>query len=93
MVNGYTQVDSPDNLVYLDDPRMTVFWEALTALDTLKIYALKTAPAFEAALYAGLRLAGPVDASIRGCVTTMVPYRVRWSSGKGAGGTRRRHGR
>jgi predicted TIM-barrel fold metal-dependent hydrolase len=34
MVNGYTQVDSPDNLVYLDDPRMTVFWEALTALDT-----------------------------------------------------------
>jgi predicted TIM-barrel fold metal-dependent hydrolase len=34
MVNGYTQVDSPDNLIYLDDPRMTVFWEALTALDT-----------------------------------------------------------
>src|SRR5262249_21050066 len=27
----------------------------------LKIYALKTAPAFEAALYAGLRLAGPAD--------------------------------
>jgi geranylgeranyl pyrophosphate synthase len=36
--------------------------KALTALDALKIYALKTAPAFEAALYAGLRLAGPADA-------------------------------
>ncbi|MEX2120049.1 MAG: polyprenyl synthetase family protein [Pirellulales bacterium] len=33
----------------------------LTPLDALKIYALKTAPAFEAALYAGLRLAGPAD--------------------------------
>lgn len=29
--------------------------------DALKIYALKTAPAFEAALLAGARLAGPVD--------------------------------
>jgi geranylgeranyl diphosphate synthase, type II len=29
--------------------------------DALKIYALKTAPAFEAALYCGLRLAGPAD--------------------------------
>jgi geranylgeranyl pyrophosphate synthase len=36
--------------------------KSLTALDALKIYALKTAPAFEAALYAGLRLAGPVEA-------------------------------
>jgi geranylgeranyl pyrophosphate synthase len=36
--------------------------KALTALDALKIYALKTAPAFDAALYAGLRLAGPADA-------------------------------
>jgi geranylgeranyl pyrophosphate synthase len=35
--------------------------KGLTALDALKIYALKTAPAFEAALYAGLRLAGPAD--------------------------------
>lgn len=35
--------------------------KTLTALDALKIYALKTAPAFEAALYAGLRLAGPAD--------------------------------
>lgn len=33
----------------------------LTPLDALKIYALKTAPAFEAALYCGARLAGPVD--------------------------------
>jgi geranylgeranyl diphosphate synthase, type II len=36
--------------------------KALTALDALKIYALKTSPAFEAALYSGLRLAGPADA-------------------------------
>ena len=36
--------------------------KTLTALDALKIYALKTAPAFEAALNAGLRLAGPADA-------------------------------
>ncbi len=35
--------------------------KTLTALDALKIYALKTAPAFEAALYSGLRLAGPAD--------------------------------
>jgi geranylgeranyl pyrophosphate synthase len=33
----------------------------LAPLDALKIYALKTAPAFEAAVYSGLRLAGPVD--------------------------------
>lgn len=36
--------------------------KTLTALDALKIYALKTAPAFEAALYSGIRLAGPVEA-------------------------------
>ena len=34
----------------------------LSSRDALNIYALKTAPAFEAALYAGLRLAGPVSA-------------------------------
>src|SRR5262245_29694809 len=34
---------------------------ALQPIDALKIYALKTAPAFEAALYAGVRLAGPAD--------------------------------
>jgi geranylgeranyl pyrophosphate synthase len=33
----------------------------LTPLDALKIYALKTAPAFEAALLAGARLAGPAE--------------------------------
>lgn len=39
----------------------------LVPLDALKIYALKTAPAFEAAVYSGLRLAGPVkDASFVG---------------------------
>jgi geranylgeranyl pyrophosphate synthase len=35
--------------------------KSLTALDALRIYALKTAPAFEAALYAGLRLVGEVE--------------------------------
>ena len=33
----------------------------LKPLDALKIYALKTAPAFEAALLSGARLAGPID--------------------------------
>lgn len=33
----------------------------LKPLDALKIYALKTSPAFEAALYSGVRLAGPAD--------------------------------
>ncbi len=36
--------------------------KSITALEALKIYALKTSPAFEAALYTGLRLAGPTDA-------------------------------
>ena len=35
--------------------------KALTPLDALKIYALKTSPAFEAALYSGVRLVGPAD--------------------------------
>jgi len=35
--------------------------KALSPLDALKIYALKTAPAFEAALYAGVRLAGDAE--------------------------------
>jgi len=34
----------------------------LSPADALKIYALKTAPAFEAALLCGLRCAGPIDA-------------------------------
>jgi len=33
----------------------------LKPIDALTIYALKTAPAFEAALLAGIRLAGPVE--------------------------------
>jgi geranylgeranyl pyrophosphate synthase len=33
----------------------------ISPLDALKIYALKTAPAFEAALFCGLRMAGPID--------------------------------
>ena len=33
----------------------------LKPIDALKVYALKTAPAFEAAFYTGLRLAGPAD--------------------------------
>lgn len=33
----------------------------LTPLDALKVYALKTAPAFEAALFTGARLAGDVE--------------------------------
>ena len=32
--------------------------QSLSALDALRIYALKTSPAFEAALYAGVRLGG-----------------------------------
>ncbi len=35
--------------------------KTLTPLDALKIYALKTAPAFEVALYAGVRLAGKAE--------------------------------
>lgn len=36
----------------------------LTPRDALKVYTLKTAPAFEVALYSGIRLAGPADAHI-----------------------------
>ncbi len=35
--------------------------QELRPIDALSIYALKTAPAFDAAFYAGLRLAGPAD--------------------------------
>lgn len=34
----------------------------LSPAEALRIYSLKTSPAFEAALYAGLRLAGPAEA-------------------------------
>jgi geranylgeranyl pyrophosphate synthase len=36
--------------------------ESITLLDVMQIYALKTSPAFEAALYAGMRMAGDVSA-------------------------------
>jgi len=39
--------------------------QALTPLDALKIYALKTSPAFEAALFAGVRLGGDADSIAR----------------------------
>jgi geranylgeranyl pyrophosphate synthase len=45
-------------LLWRDDAEKEV---ALQPIEALKIYALKTAPAFEAALYAGLRMAGPTD--------------------------------
>jgi geranylgeranyl pyrophosphate synthase len=45
-------------LLWRDEARTEV---SLQPIDALKIYALKTAPAFEAALYAGLRLAGPTE--------------------------------
>lgn len=35
--------------------------KSLTPLEALKIYALKTSPAFEASLYAGVRLAGSAE--------------------------------
>ncbi|MFK7821056.1 MAG: polyprenyl synthetase family protein [Planctomycetaceae bacterium] len=35
-------------------------WD-ITPLDALQIYALKTSPAFEAALFAGLRMAGDIE--------------------------------
>jgi geranylgeranyl pyrophosphate synthase len=44
-------------LLWRDSPN-----QSLTPLDALKIYALKTAPAFEAALYSGARLAGDASA-------------------------------
>ncbi len=43
-------------LLWRDSPS-----KRITPLDALKIYALKTAPAFEAAMFSGLRLAGPID--------------------------------
>jgi 2,3-dihydroxybenzoate decarboxylase len=33
MINGYSQVGSPENGVYLDDPMYQPFWEQLQALD------------------------------------------------------------
>ncbi|MDD4269572.1 MAG: polyprenyl synthetase family protein [Thermoguttaceae bacterium] len=70
----------------------------LTPLDALKIYALKTAPAFEAALYAGVRLAGPADPYVdlvaRFARHLGVAFQIQndlddWS---GEPGNKRRHG-
>jgi 2,3-dihydroxybenzoate decarboxylase len=33
LINGFSQIDTPDGVHYLDDDRFTPFWEALTALD------------------------------------------------------------
>ncbi|MDB5966744.1 MAG: o-pyrocatechuate decarboxylase [Polaromonas sp.] len=33
LVNGFSQVDSPDNCVYYDDPRYAGFWAGVEALD------------------------------------------------------------
>ena len=43
-----------------------MYWQSkptlgFTPVDALQIYALKTSPAFEAALYSGLRMAGPIE--------------------------------
>ncbi len=43
-------------LIWRDSPG-----KQLTPRDAIKIYSLKTAPAFEAALHTGLRLAGPAE--------------------------------
>lgn len=40
----------------------------LEPIDALRIYALKTAPAFEAAILAGARLAGPIDSGLKAAV-------------------------
>ncbi len=37
----------------------------LKPIDALKIYALKTSPAFEAAFYSGVRMAGPADQHVQ----------------------------
>ena len=42
---------------------------SFSPLDALQVYALKTSPAFEAALLAGLRLAGPVPDATREAVS------------------------
>jgi predicted TIM-barrel fold metal-dependent hydrolase len=51
MVNGYSQVDTADNLVYLDDERMTPLWEALIALG-IPLY-IHPRPSHNAAQYVG----------------------------------------
>ena len=33
LVNGFQQTQDPDKIIYLDDEKLTPFWESLTALD------------------------------------------------------------
>ncbi len=70
----------------------------LEPIDALRIYALKTAPAFEAALMAGIRLAGPVEpyreAAVRFCRHLGVAYQIvndldDWQTNQS---NKRRHG-
>lgn len=49
-------------MAWTGDPASALASDGLEPLDALQIYALKTSPAFEAALLSGLRLAGPIDA-------------------------------
>jgi predicted TIM-barrel fold metal-dependent hydrolase len=51
MVNGYSQIDTLDNLLYLDDDRKTPLWEALTTLD-VPLY-IHPRPSHNAAQYDG----------------------------------------
>jgi len=67
-VNGILQKLSDAHVKLSEGQGAELLWrdgkqaeKTLQPLDALKIYALKTAPAFEAALYAGLRLAGPTE--------------------------------
>ena len=48
-------------MAWTNDPASALATDGLEPIDALQIYALKTSPAFEAALISGLRLAGPVD--------------------------------
>lgn len=48
-------------MAWTNDPAAALADGGLEPIDALQIYALKTSPAFEAALLSGLRLAGPVD--------------------------------
>lgn len=48
-------------MAWTNDPKSALAADGLEPIDALQIYALKTSPAFEAALLSGLRLAGPID--------------------------------
>ena len=53
LVNGFSQVDSPDNIVYCDDPRYATFWAAAERLDApFYLHPRNPLPA-DARIYAG----------------------------------------